>query len=537
PDINIPNIPNFTIINQRREFSGGSHFQMIINNKIVQSTTTAQTKILHLTLRPEKYGELLIGPFTINVNNQNYAINPISVRVKNERKYKNVSEKLDKLADNPVFFIATLSENKCYVNQPIYVDFSLFYRTRLRLTNQPQLPQFKDFQTEKLFEIEDEQNIKGKQFKVLTLRQVLYPLKKGTLKIEPAALNVEINYDPFWGRGRPVALTTEPLNLTVIEPENFPSGGLLAESLKIQHKLSTKQIKEYEAFILTLELKGRYNIKRAPKLELNLPDEIELYSSSDSTVINIDHSGLHGSKFYNFILIPRKSGNYNISIKPLNYFSYQQKKIFNLSYEIPISVEQSDKIHASTQPVMILTGGSPTVIFDKRDIAFISEKFDGPNIFNKRSLKKYGLINIIPILGVIIAFGISQFFNKINYDRVFARKFFANRKAQKKLKYAKELASSNKLKDVYSELYNVITQFIVDKFNFTSGYGLSTADIQNLFLDKKIDELFTNEIIETLKKFDFKRFSPITPDFNEVSNDIEYTTKLLTKLERLKIKK
>ena len=90
---------------------------------------------------------------------------------------------------------------------------------------------------------------------------------------------------------------------------------------------------------------------------------------------------------------------------------------------------------------------------------------------------------------------------------------------------------------MYSELYNVIAQFIVDKFNLNSGYGLSTADIQNLFSDKKIDELFANEIIEILKKFDFKRFSPIMPELNEVSNDMEYTEKLLTKLERLKIKK
>jgi hypothetical protein len=539
-NIDIPKIPGFEIVSRHQENSGNVFYQSIVNGKVVQSFSGGTIKF-YFTLKPVRHGKLSIGPFSFKLGSKNLQINRLNVEVINQKRFKDLSSELAAKINEPVFVISKLSKNECYLNEPVFVEYDIYYRVNLRFYKNPDFPDYKGFQPEKLFKNEFVENIHNRRFNVLKYRQMLYPVFKGKdniLTISSMVFPFVKNYDNFFGHGEKLDLRTKELKLKIKDlknpTENF--SGVVGRNLKISHRFSTENIKEEEAFILTIELSGEYNLKMAPSLKINFPESLEIYETSDSQQIHSSVTGLTGTKIYNYVIMPSKSGAYSLNTTSFEYYDLEKNKMMNLTHNIKFDIDPSQRKKKNNGTVMMLSNTGQTVLINDDNIKGIFFQNDVKEIlFKKTDAVKILFLNFIPIVFYLVLLFYYFLRRKITGDESFAKRFTASKKAQKTLKTARNLFKDKKLKEGYSELYKVITRFISDRLNF-EGYGLSVNDVENALKAQNIDSELLENIVSLLKKFDFKRFAPSNITNNEIEKDLSETLNLFSKLERLKLK-
>ena len=129
--------------------------------------------------------------------------------------------------------------------------------------------------------------------------------------------------DPFFRSGRPVTISSQPLELKVIplprkgKPEGF-SG--LVGSFKIEASLTPSKIGEGESATLTVHISGKGNVNRIPDLKLPGLDHIKVYADEPVFEARPDLKGLAGFKTMKWALVPEQQGDYEIPPLSLSFF-------------------------------------------------------------------------------------------------------------------------------------------------------------------------------------------------------------------------
>ena len=282
-------------------------------------------------LEPRQAGVFQIGPAECRLDGQVVQSNAETLKV---------AQRAPALAApgaerGPLFLTASLSKTSAYVEEPILYIVKLFVRARVGdvALDLPKADHLKFKQLEEPRQYESSEG--GQRYQVLEVRYLLTPTQAGEQSLAPARMSLTVYDDqggsrrrtvfddPFFSRGRPQTLLSQPLKLKVLplpsvgQPPHF-SG--LVGAFKISSKLEPAEVEVGGSATLTARLAGRGNVSRLPDLAGPSPTWAKVYADQPALKIETDAEGESGVKTLKWALVPQQAGEYEIGPLSFSYF-------------------------------------------------------------------------------------------------------------------------------------------------------------------------------------------------------------------------
>lgn len=531
-----------------------SYSTRIINGK--RSSKTSQSFSYILTA--SKPGVFKIPPATIRVNGKPVSSNSIKIevvkgRVNTQSQHNNRQiqsrERIDKINNHNLFLKIELDKNSIYMGEYVVASLKLYSRVELSNYGRFKMPSFQGFLAHDIKLPPDQisqnrQNVNGEIYKVGVLKKfVLFPQHSGKIRIDPFELEVYVIknggssgsiFDNFFANQQEVKVQriskAITLNVRPLPVKNKPTSFMgTVGSFNIKSSINRDSVMANDAVSLNVKISGNGNLKLIEPLEIDFPADFEIYDPKINQNIRSTINGTKGSISFEYVFIPRSSGQYTIPSQDFTFFDPKVRKYKTLkTKEFTINVKKGKEVANS---------GDVVASFSKEDVKFIGKdiRFIKTKNISLREKGKYiyGSVNYyLSYIISFIAFLLIIFLNKRriknNSDTVRVKNKRASKLARKRLKNAEARMKLGDKDLFYDEILKAIWGFTSDKLNMPIS-TLSKDNISDVLTDRKIDEDVIIEYISVLDACEFARYSPSTSN-TELNDLYERVSELLTKL-------
>lgn len=488
-EFEIPDFENFKVI--RGGGTGSSSSISIVNGKMTRTETYSSSYIIQAT----KKGKLTIKPSSISVNGKTYKSESIIIYV-DESKPKTEAPK-----DTEHFARIKLNKTKCFTGQPIVATYYMYSKFRpqdaavnLKSANQ----NFWSSELKKEYELRTEQ-INGVNYYALECKtMILFPQKSGELKIEPFDGQMQVLKERSSGffsvpRFETINLKSNAPSITVLPLPGNESN--YVGEYKIFMEVSKTQTKTNEGFDLKITLEGTGNLKRINDIELNLPEDFEVFDPEINENIKLTNQGYSGKKTFNYLVVPRSEGVFEINPIQFKYFSPAKNK-FTTS-ETPsftIEVLKGDLTQNSLQTNQNNKKNVEVIDNNIRYIKSETELFNQNDIFYKKWW--FWLSILLPVLLLLYILLIQPF---INNREAKADPF---KLAQKELEKAEKNIKNDDV--FYKSLLSAWQLILCEKLNLE----LSQFNKHNI-QEKLKNSPYSTQILGILNQLDMAKYAPI----------------------------
>jgi hypothetical protein len=533
-----PSFKGFTVIGGPMQ---GQSIQ-VINNRMTRSLSFTYI------LKADKVGKYTIEPATIVSGGQTYKSNPIQVevlpesdiqkqkRLQEEEKEKSLTEQANEILKKNIKLQVEVSKRNVYVGEQLTASYKLYINPQLNpiQMNPKKIPTFEGFWTQDLGI--DKLNwsrefLDGVTYNVATIKQVvLFPQRAGKLILDPyefefvVRLKVEGQrrrsgsiFDDFFDNpffsdsyrdfnyiAKSEALSINVNNLPDGAPSNF--GGAVG-NFNFEASLDKNKVKAGEPLSLKVKITGFGNLKLIDPPKVNFPPGFEVYDPKITDNSTVTLSGTSGSIIYEYIAIPRNSGDFKIEPIKLSYFDLSTQRYKELSsQEYLVTVEKGD----NNQIGNLVTGvRKEEVELIGKDIRFIKLK---TNKLEKNPKPFFGSIyfwlwSVTPF--IFLLFLIIYRRKKLSeaQEMLQFRTRKATKLAKKRLNIAKKYLKFNQNDKFYEEINKALWGYISDKLLIPTS-DLTKDNVKNILQSKEVSENIINKFLETLDLAEFARYAP-----------------------------
>lgn len=304
-------------------------------------------------LKPKQEGVASISPATLTANGKTYKTQKIVMEVvkgstqQNDQngQQKDVSSQLK----DEVFVRLLLDKNEVYQGEQLTATFKLYFRPQIYNTSFAQQPSFTGFWAQDI-ELPDNTKFKpeiynGVQYTTGIIKKMaLFPQRSGELEVDPMELQTVVRLqvtgggnsilDQFFGRyediphtfkSRTAKIKVKPL------PENKPVDytGLVGK-FDLSSNIDKNETGTDEPITLKITIKGEGNLKMLDAPELNLPKDFEVFDPQINDNTTKVSSVVKGSKSFDYLIIPRRPGEFKLPSMSFSYFDLQKKNYVTL---------------------------------------------------------------------------------------------------------------------------------------------------------------------------------------------------------------
>lgn len=482
-------------------------------------------------LEPLERGTFTIGQAEVTIDGEVYKTASQEVEVVaavDEPKDGDDNEVIDISKD--VHVIAEVSNANPYLGEGISVVYKLYVSQNASVSNWRaiDIPKFANFWSQDI-EIKDYKikygSYKGKEdYRYVTLKEtVLYPQKSGELKIEPLAMSfaveVPTNRKDFFGR--PLYETIDKTlasNSLTIDVQPLPEQGKPADftgavgNFNFSATPSKTELEADEAMDLTLEAKGNGNLKlfQLPKFEP--PRTFETYDPEHADQTSTNLNGMRGGISDTYTLIPSAKGKYTIDPIRFSYFDPQAeeyKTIQSDKIEIDVKSGPAPAVAQSEEDADTASGVSAkrAVVTSDKHFQYVKlrtklQPVDKSPFFKS---KLFWSLLVLPVvlLPVIILLGRKQ--EKRANDLLGKRIKKADRLARRYLSEAKKTIGDQEA--YYNALEAALHNYLRAKLDIPISQ-MSKDRIEQILMERKVDEDTSHRFIELWKSCEFARYAP-----------------------------
>ena len=527
-----PAVKDFSVYGGPMQSSSTS----IVNGRVSQSIS------YEYIIAAKKVGKFVIPPASMVVNGKKQFTKPVTITV----------TKSVQVDESTRYFIKTVvSKRNVYQGELIGVTYKVYSRDQLVGFQNIKFPDFTGYWRHDVSQQEQvnvvNENVGGINYQVATIQHVyLIPQQTGKLVIEPIMaecvvrkVNNEVHRNIFGmitrggyedvavdAFGKPITINVKPLPAKG-KPEKFTGA---VGNYSFNAVLSKEKVKAHEGINLVVTIKGTGNIKLVEPLNIAFPADFELYDPKVTENISVTKSGVNGTKKFDYLLIPRHGGEYDLGDINFNYFDPIKKKYITLaSPDFSIDVEQGDDNQNSAAVY------SPT---QKEDVEMLASdiryiKTSKP-VFHQDDPLFYGswlyycllLAPFVVLIGFVV---LRKRYIAGNSDAVKNKKNKAGKMAKKHLSLAeKDLVSNNK-EQFYVELFKAINGYIADKFNLLT-VDLSKENIAATLQKNNVSEGTISKLLKVIDECEYARYAPsgVRDDLKTVFKE---TTEIITQIE------
>ncbi len=422
-----------------------------------------------------------------------------------------------------------LSDRDVYAGQPITGTLKLYTRINLSGIQELKLPDFKGFLKEDIetppLRSLDNEVIDGVQYGTGVIQRfVLYPQIAGEIRIEPAEMTALVQErtaarDPFFNdpffdsffssvSTVPRKITTQPLTVKVRplpEPRPADFHGAVG-SFTIESSVSATDAKLNDAVTLTVTLKGSGNLNLAGEPVISFPQGIEKYDPK----VTVRSSGISaGSKVFEYLLIPRNTGTFEIPPVSYSVFDPGQEKYVTLrTGGFTLNVTGTPGQEEGAAPVYI---PGEDVKYIGQDIRFIRNDngrlttLSSPLVASLHYWLWFALALFIALLVLVVR---KQQIRR-NADKAGMRNRRAAKNARKRLSRATALLKSGKKEEVNAEVARALWGYLGDKLRIDQS-DLTREKCYTALRERKADEEMITELDRILTATEYSQYAPVS---------------------------
>ncbi len=497
-------------------------------------------------LKPNKEGSFTIAPASITVGGKTISSNSVTVEVtkadaKEKTQQGGEQDIYSQISDN-VFLRLIVDKKEVSQGEQITATYKLYYRATMGNTSVTEAPAYTGFWTQELEVPENNQFstevYDGVQFNVsIVKKDALFPQRGGELVIEPMELQTYVRVQtnnrgffstyqdyPYKFKSNSVKVNVKPLPTAGV-PLSF--NGAVGD-YKMEVTLDKTVTKPDEPVTLSVNVTGTGNIKMLDVPKVTLPADLETFDPKSSEKVSKKNNIISGSKSYEYLIIPRRGGQFKIPPVEFSYFDLRkQEYVTQQSPEYIINVEGEST--ASSTPS--ITG------INKEEVELLGEDIRYIKT-GEVSLKKsneffltswmFGGMYAAPFLLFTLLFAYKRREEKLSGNTVLLKNRRANKEATKRLKQAKKYLGEQNRKAFYDEITRAIWGYLGDKLNISQS-ALSREQIQLTLTEKRIAPETIQLVFKTLDAAEMALFSPVSD--GEMNRAYDDAGEIISKLD------
>lgn len=514
----------------------------IINGQM--SRTYSQTYTYVVIANRE--GEIEIGPARVTVDGKSYQTKPFTITVKPagtttpsspDTRPQQQDQPTGELTEKDLFLRAIVDNPNPVQGEQVIITYRLYTRVPVSSLSVNKLSSFPGFWTKNLLDErgglqQSTQIIDGEEYVVADVRKLaLFPQRTGKLNIEPMELEgtAQIRLqrdsrrardpfesffnDPFFNRNiRNVKriLVSNPVEIEVkalpfaSRPASFKGA---VGQFSLQSKLDKTSLKTNEAVSVVYTLSGSGNIELVDLAEPVFPPDFDVFDPKVNTRSSISPSGVSGSKSFEYLMIPRSPGQFEIPAIDFSFYNPETQSFVSLqSDSFTIMVERGE-------------GDDATAAFTGRaqeDIRYLGS--DVRHIkTNRYTLQPIGTFFFFSTTyfavmgaGILLFLLLLLYFRRqerLRGNRSLMRNRQATKMAKRRLKTAHKHMKVKEQNEFYTEMSQALWGYIADKFSIPR-VDLSIETVQESLKSKNAPEEVVNDFTEVLNNCEFARFAP-----------------------------
>lgn len=532
-DIRPPQFTGFTVTGQQQGSSSVN-----INGKISQSYN------LTFYLQAQKEGALTINEASAHINGKTEKTQVLNVFIKPAREkvnqpsvknHDNAKPNNVNNYDDDIFIRLSTNNTRPYIGEAINLNAKLYFRVGIRELYPTALPEFKGFWNEEHKVSQEEREVEtynGVQYYTVNLnRYTLMPLKEGPLTINPFEFNSIIEAQvlkshPFWGQYYDYDVVNHKVKCNTIyieakalpetgKPENFNGA---VGSFKLSTSLDKNAVDYDEAISFKAKISGTGNFTMFETPQINLSNDFEVYDPEIIENIN----SIHGSKTYNFIIVPKTPGEFKVSPISFSYFDVQNKSYKTLiadTITLNIGGELPEEIIAELEEDSLPVNEIYSIV-DKPSLNKAKNSFYGSS--------KYYTSLVSPLFLFAFIFLAKRIRDNSLVDVVALKRRRASKEAQKRLRKAYGFLNQKDKEAFYTEIFDALNGYVSDKLNITQA-DLSKELINIRFEEKNVSTHLATQFTQVLSNAEAALYAPASA--SKMQDDYEIAKKWIVEIE------
>ena len=503
----------------------------------INGTTTMNSAVSYEVVAA-KEGEFTINPASVVVNGRSYTSTAIRIKVIKGRPVQQNS-RAQGIPDNTVadakmdlsktlFLRAIVDKDNVYQGQQLTLTYRIYTRVGIAQSQVNKFPDLTGFYNQ---DVKDQpqqakwniETYKGLKYNVADIKQViLFPEHAGNITIDPfemtfiarVAAPAHDIMEQFFGNSQTdVKYSAKSLPL-IVHVKPLPEAGKpvtftgAVGNFSLDASVDKSQLKANESLNYKLKITGAGNIKLLKNLNVIFPLDFEKYDPKVTDTVTEHITGVAGSRFYNYLLIPRHQGDYAIDPVKFSYFNPATGRYVTLStraFKIKVDkgkIENNVTAFASDkQDVKILDKDIRYIKTDEGDITETGDEFFG-------SVSYYFLLLLGPIVAIAALIYRNQN-RKYNSDVVKVKGRRAGRVAAKHLANAQKQLSANNTKAFYEAIFRGLYGYLSDKLNIAAA-DLDRENIAAALKARAVDDEVIGRLTDTLDLCEMARYAPVT---------------------------
>ncbi len=520
----------------------------IINGNVSQSLT------LSYYMAARKEGKFVIGPASIVANGKKIQSNSITIEVTKVGTNPGSSAPSAQpssgaaTSDDDLFVRTFVSKSTCFQGEQIIITHKIYSRVSCGVKD-IKLPAYSGFWSQADRQTGQtgwqSENLDGIRYNVATIATTYaFPQHAGKLSIEPIELEMVVRrksnrpprdiFEQMMGvngyEDVLVKIKSKPVSVDVSAlPESDKPVGFSGAvgNFNFKAELSKATVKANDAVNLKITLQGKGNIKLVEAPSIVFPESFETYEPKINESIAIS-GGVSGTKTYDYLLIPRQSGDFVIKDLNFSYFDPVKKQYISIpSPEFKINVQPG----AEGSSAKVYSGQKKHIEETENDIRYIKK---GDLLLQTTHYEFFSshlhyLLLFLPVLlltGFII---LRRRYIKANSNISLVKERQAAKVARKQLTTAGKWMKENRKDEFYNEVLMVLNRYLSDKLNISVA-ELSKESVKINLIGKQVKPETISQLLTTLGNCEMVKYAPgaISGDLQQVYNQ---TIELISNLE------
>ena len=496
----------------------------IINNQVTQSVSYTY----NYTIQATQEGVFTIPAASAMVKGKTYTSEPVKIEVlKANQEKQDQGASNDGIGQEDLFARVEIDRTQAYKGEQLFATIKIYTRVNLARFGEIKMPSFGGFWNQEIPTSEqvslERTNFNGRIYNVGIIRKtILVPQKTGKITIDPFEIECFVNvqrrgarnpFDDFFGTYETVArrVKSPAVDVNVKPfPENQPAGFTGAVGrFTVSAVIDKNEVKTNEAVTLKVVIKGNGNLKLIDLPGFRLPADLETYDPKVSDNIEAGQGGINGSKTFEYLMIPRHAGTFEIPAWNFSWFdpSSGSFKTFT-SDNMTIRVAKGDN---DTETTVVSTPGKEDLRVIGQDIRFIKTAKSNLREKGHHFFGSSGFIFLFIILLLLFISGFLYFNYRFRSmaDVQGSRFRKASNVSRKRLAQARKHLESSGRDQFLEALTRALWGYIADKFNIEFS-RLNRDNIREVLDSKGVEESVVSSFIETIDAAEFLRFAPGT---------------------------
>lgn len=506
-------------------------------------------------LQPKKEGTFNIGIATVEVNGRTLKSNSLALEVlktgaSNGNKQQNggsQNQSIEQQIDENVFVRAVLDKDEVFQGEQVTATYKVYTRMSIGNITFSKMPAFNGFWTQDLENVQNlqftKEVLKGVEYNVAILKKVaLFPQRAGDLDVDPMELQTTVriqtksNQRSIWGdffgtyQDVPHKLQSNKAKIKVktLPTVNKPSdyNGVVG-NFKMEVKVDKNTTNVDDPITLSIKISGDGNVKMIEKPLLDLPKDFDVFDPKTNESITKRNNTVTGYKTYDFLLVPRRPGEFKIPSFQFSYFDLSKRNyVTNTSPEFAIKVtgqassNNTQNITGIKKEEVELLGSDIRYIKSNASFNEKSTRFFGTSIFNAGYITPFFLF-----IGLLL-FKRRDDKQKGNVTLLKSKK--ANKVAAKRLEAAKKHLQIQDQKLFYNEISKAIYGYLSDKLNIQQS-ELNKENIIESLKSKQVAIETINKIFIAIDDCEMALFASVSS--NDMNSTYANTENIINELE------